>query len=70
MASDALGETDRKPSIRTQDFVDQAAQIMAMIRNQVKPPVLSSVEESEAERTPSAEDPDSSYQSTGEPLSR
>ncbi|KAI8683517.1 hypothetical protein NCS57_00016100 [Fusarium keratoplasticum] len=70
MASDALGETDRKPSIRTQDFVDQAAQIMAMIRNQVKPPVLSSVEESEAEHTPSAEDPDSSYQSTGEPLSR
>ncbi|KAM0428597.1 hypothetical protein ACHAPT_006958 [Fusarium lateritium] len=72
MASDALGETDRKPSIRTQDFVDQAAQIMAMIRNQVKPPVLSSVEESEAERdTPSVEDLEDSYQeSTTEPLSR
>ncbi|KAF4984530.1 hypothetical protein FZEAL_306 [Fusarium zealandicum] len=72
LLSDALGEIDRKPSIRTQDFVDQAAQIMAMIRNQVRPPGLSSVEESEAERgTPSTEDLDDSYQeSTKEPLSR
>ncbi|KAF5024253.1 hypothetical protein F66182_3685 [Fusarium sp. NRRL 66182] len=66
------GEVDRKPSIRTQDFVDQAAQIMAMIRNQVRQPGLSSVEESEAENgTPEAEDLEDSYQeSTGEPLSR
>lgn len=71
LSSPAPSETDRKPSIRTQDFVDQAAQIMAMIRNQVRPPGLSSVEESEAEHgitTP--EDPDDSYQSTKEPLSR
>ncbi|KAJ9429615.1 hypothetical protein QL093DRAFT_2166559 [Fusarium oxysporum] len=65
-------EVDRKPSIRTQDFVDQAAQIMAMIRNQVRPPGLSSVEESEAEHgTPEGDDLDDSYQeSTNEPLSR
>jgi len=41
-------ETERKPSIRTQDFVDQAAQIMAMIRSQVRPD-LASLEESVAE---------------------
>ncbi|EKJ72367.1 hypothetical protein FPSE_07452 [Fusarium pseudograminearum CS3096] len=65
-------EVDRKPSIMTQDFVNQAAQIMAMIRNQVRQPGLSSVEESEAENvTPEAEDADDSYQeSTNEPLSR
>ncbi|KAH6896584.1 hypothetical protein B0T10DRAFT_474649 [Thelonectria olida] len=65
-------EADRKPSIRTQDFVDQAAQIMAMIRNQVKPPGLTSVEESEAEHgIPTPDDDDDSYQeSTKEPLSR
>ncbi|KAF4450143.1 Septation initiation network scaffold protein cdc11 [Fusarium austroafricanum] len=73
--TDGYSEGDRKPSmpsIRTQDFVDQAAQIMAMIRNQVKPPGLSSVEESEAENgTPEAEDLEDSYQeSTNEPLSR
>lgn len=66
------GEVERKPSIRTQDFVDQAALIMAMIRNQVRPPGLSSVEESEAENgTPKLEDSDDSYQeSTKEPFSR
>ncbi|KAF7547689.1 hypothetical protein G7046_g8929 [Stylonectria norvegica] len=64
-------ETDRKPSIRTQDFVDQAAQIMAMIRNQVRPPGLASLEESEAENgTPSPDMMDESYQSTKEPFSR
>ncbi|KAM5343169.1 hypothetical protein ACJ41O_014135 [Fusarium nematophilum] len=73
LAGSSPAEMDRKPSIRTQDFVDQAAQIMAMIRNQVRPPALASVEESEAERgTPSAEeDLEDSYQeSTKEPLSR
>ncbi|CEI65471.1 hypothetical protein FVEN_g6120 [Fusarium venenatum] len=65
-------EVDRKPSIMTQDFVNQAAQIMAMIRSQVRQPGLSSVEESEAENaTPEADDADESYQeSTNEPLSR
>jgi hypothetical protein len=65
-------QVDRKPSIMTQDFVNQAAQIMAMIRNQVRQPGLSSVEESEAENaTPEADDADDSYQeSTNEPLSR
>ncbi|PHH74909.1 hypothetical protein CDD82_4722 [Ophiocordyceps australis] len=61
-------ETERKPSIRTQDFVDQAAQIMAMIRNQVKPSVNSS---HESGPNSLATDPDDSYQeSTGEPFSR
>ncbi|KAF7551998.1 hypothetical protein G7Z17_g4638 [Cylindrodendrum hubeiense] len=71
-SSDAHNEADRKPSIRTQDFVDQAAQIMAMIRNQVRAPGLSSVEESEAEHGgASPDDDDDSYQeSTKEPLSR
>ncbi|OAA37621.1 Leucine-rich repeat protein [Metarhizium rileyi] len=70
--SDVPSETDRKPSIRTQDFVDQAAQIMAMIRNQVQPE-LASLEESEeyseteARRLSGA----NSYQdSTSEPFSR
>lgn len=70
--SDAPTETDRKPSIRTQDFVDQAAQIMAMIRNQVRPE-LASLEESEEDvetddRQPS--DVDSCQDSTSEPFSR
>lgn len=65
--------TDRKPSIRTQDFVDQAAQIMAMIRNQVRPHGLSSLEESEAEfareSSPTPSD-DVRSESTTEPFSR
>ncbi|KAH7133125.1 hypothetical protein B0J13DRAFT_561591 [Dactylonectria estremocensis] len=71
--SDAPGEEgNRKPSIRTQDFVDQAAQIMAMIRNQMRAPGLSSVEESEAEHGAISPDyDDDSYQeSTKERLSR
>ncbi|KAG6015186.1 hypothetical protein E4U54_004020 [Claviceps lovelessii] len=70
---DAATETARKPSIRTQDFVDQAAQIMAMIRNQVKPD-LASLEESEEEQIDPgerrAEDADSDQDSTNEPFSR
>lgn len=69
---DAATETDRKPSIRTQDFVDQAAQIMAMIRNQVKPG-LASLEESEEEIEGGerlASDADSYQDSTNEPFSR
>lgn len=70
--SEALSDADRVPSIRTQDFVDQAAQIMAMIRSQVQQPGLSSVEESEAENSiPSPDDLDDEYEdSTTEPLSR
>lgn len=62
----------RKPSIRTQDFVDQAAQIMAMIRDQVRPPGLASVEESAVENnnlSPGLSD-DLGSESTKEPFSR
>lgn len=66
-------DADRKPSIRTQDFVDQAAQIMAMIRNQVSQPGLASLEESEAENVIVPNEDlfeDSSEESTDEPFSR
>ncbi|KAM6476433.1 hypothetical protein HDV62DRAFT_384257 [Trichoderma sp. SZMC 28011] len=63
---------ERKPSIRTQDFVDQAAQIMAMIRSQVSQPGLSSLEESELEiNVPSHNATlEESDNSTAEPFSR
>ncbi|RFU80411.1 hypothetical protein TARUN_1800 [Trichoderma arundinaceum] len=66
------GDSERKPSIRTQDFVDQAAQIMAMIRNQVSQPGLTSLEESELEiglptHNATMEESDGS---TAEPFSR
>ncbi|OAQ97911.1 hypothetical protein LLEC1_04493 [Akanthomyces lecanii] len=76
---DAPTETERKPSIKTQDFVDQAAQIMAMIRNQVKPIGLASLEESEEEHNTGAEvesasvvgsQPDSTYEPLSRPPSR
>ncbi|KAJ6783704.1 hypothetical protein PWT90_08524 [Aphanocladium album] len=72
-------ETERKPSIKTQDFVDQAAQIMAMIRNQVKPTGLASLEESEEEHNTGADgeiesaggsQPDSTYEPLSRPPSR
>ncbi|KAF4930437.1 Septation initiation network scaffold protein cdc11 [Colletotrichum viniferum] len=66
-------DTDRKPSIRTQDFLDEAGKIMAMIRNGAKAPSgLTSVEESDAEfGEPSPVfDEDSYEESTREPLSR
>ncbi len=78
-AGDAPTETERKPSIKTQDFVDQAAQIMAMIRNQVKPTGLTSLEESEEEHNTGAEaeiasvvgsQPDSTYEPLSRPPSR
>ncbi|KAI9902082.1 hypothetical protein N3K66_003899 [Trichothecium roseum] len=67
-----MHERERKPSIRTQDFVDQAAQIMAMIRNQVRPPGLTSVEESAIEYSKETLDfsDEPRSDSTGEPLSR
>ena len=63
---------ERKPSIRTQDFVDQAAQIMAMIRSQVRPPGLASVEESATELANGSPSPseDLRSDSTREPFSR
>ncbi|KAL6793690.1 hypothetical protein GGI42DRAFT_345849 [Trichoderma sp. SZMC 28013] len=70
---DATGKAaERKPSIRTQDFVDQAAQIMAMIRSQVSQPGLSSLEESELEiKVPSHNATmEESDNSTAEPFSR
>ncbi|KAJ3493602.1 hypothetical protein NLG97_g4632 [Lecanicillium saksenae] len=75
----APAETERKPSIKTQDFVDQAAQIMAMIRNQVKPTGLASLEESEEEHNTGADgeiesaggsQPDSTYEPLSRPPSR
>ncbi|KAL7907014.1 hypothetical protein GGI35DRAFT_470881 [Trichoderma velutinum] len=72
--ADTTGKAaERKPSIRTQDFVDQAAQIMAMIRSQVSQPGLSSLEESELEiKVPShnATMEEESDNSTAEPFSR
>ncbi|KAK5997705.1 Septation initiation network scaffold protein cdc11 [Cladobotryum mycophilum] len=73
MSVQQSAETTRKPSIRTQDFVDQAAQIMAMIRSQVSQPGLASLLESEGETGLSglAEAVDDvSDDSTNEPLSR
>ncbi|KJZ72736.1 hypothetical protein HIM_07928 [Hirsutella minnesotensis 3608] len=70
--TDDDSRTRRQPSIRTQDFVDQAAQIMAMIRSQVRPG-LASLEESEAENEGTSPHPsltDSGQESTNEPLSR
>ncbi|KAJ0167216.1 Septation initiation network scaffold protein cdc11 [Colletotrichum tanaceti] len=65
-------DTDRKPSIRTQDFLDEAGKIMAMIRNGAKAPSgLTSVEESDAEYgEPSQAVDEDSFDSTREPLSR
>ncbi|KAF4505918.1 hypothetical protein G6O67_007817 [Ophiocordyceps sinensis] len=71
-SSDNGSKAKRQPSIRTQDFVDQAAQIMAMIRSQVRPG-LASLEESEAELDGARSQPsltDSYQESTNEPLSR
>ncbi|KAM0285805.1 hypothetical protein ACHAQH_001267 [Verticillium albo-atrum] len=69
-----FAETDRKPSIKTQDFVDQAGAIMAMIRSGIKPPSgLDSVEESDEGdfASPSPDIQDVSFEeSTREPLSR
>jgi protein NUD1 len=73
MHSEPDSETDRKPSIKTQDYLEEAGKIMAMIRNQVKPPSgLTSVDESEAENgVPSPEmHEDSLQESTKEPFSR
>jgi protein NUD1 len=71
--ADTSTEVNRKPSIKTQDFLDEAGKIMAMIRSQVKPPSgLTSVEESEAEHGITSPEvlEDSFQDSTREPFSR
>ncbi|KAH7021151.1 uncharacterized protein B0I36DRAFT_333865 [Microdochium trichocladiopsis] len=74
---DSMLDGSRKTSMKTQDFWDQANEIMAMIRNKARPKTsLDSVEESEVEQgsqTPPDDavgDDDDSYQSTEEPFSR
>ncbi|KAH8891999.1 hypothetical protein GQ53DRAFT_686780 [Thozetella sp. PMI_491] len=63
-------EVERKPSIRTEDFINEANKIMAMIRNKAGlASGLASVDESEAEN--SYQNEDSSFEeSTREPFSR
>ncbi|KXX82559.1 Septation initiation network scaffold protein cdc11 [Madurella mycetomatis] len=65
-------ETDRKPSIRTEDFINEANKIMAMIRSKAGlPSGLASLEESDAEYGQPSPDLESSFQeSTQEPFSR
>lgn len=68
-------ETDRKPSIKTEDFINEANKIMEMIRGRGGlQSGLASVEESEAENAgqqANAEDVEDSFQeSTKEPFSR
>ncbi|GAB1313607.1 Protein nud1 [Madurella fahalii] len=65
-------EANRKPSIRTEDFINEANKIMAMIRSKAGlPSGLASLEESDAEHGQPSPDLESSFQeSTQEPFSR
>lgn len=64
-------ETDRKPSIKTEDFINEANKIMAMIRSKAGlGSGLASVEESESENIQPGHDDDSFQESTKEPFSR
>ncbi|OIW28000.1 hypothetical protein CONLIGDRAFT_634330 [Coniochaeta ligniaria NRRL 30616] len=64
-------ETDRKPSIKTEDFINEANKIMAMIRSKAGlGSGLASVEESESENLHPAHEDDSFQESTKEPFSR
>ncbi|KAK8107473.1 uncharacterized protein PG998_009486 [Apiospora kogelbergensis] len=74
---DSADDGSRKTSMKTQDFLNEAEKIMAMIRNRARPQNgLSSVEESESESAQQRESvlapgTDESYQdSTTEPFSR
>ncbi|KAK4205772.1 hypothetical protein QBC40DRAFT_260660 [Triangularia verruculosa] len=63
--------TNRKPSIRTEDFINEANKIMAMIRSKAGlASGLASLEESEGENAQAVIDPESSYASSKEPFSR
>ncbi|KAK0704754.1 hypothetical protein B0H67DRAFT_592265 [Lasiosphaeris hirsuta] len=68
----SLLESDRKPSIKTEDFINEANKIMAMIRSKAGlASGLTSLEESDAENgQQQSPDMDSSYESTQEPFSR
>ncbi|KAK4167357.1 hypothetical protein QBC43DRAFT_230612 [Cladorrhinum sp. PSN259] len=65
-------DTDRKPSIRTEDFINEANKIMAMIRSKAGlASGLASLEESDAEHAVNSSSDDSSYEeSTQEPFDR
>jgi Leucine-rich repeat (LRR) protein len=65
-------DTDRKPSIKTEDFINEANKIMAMIRSKAGlGSGLASVEESESENHNQGRDEEDSFQeSTKEPFSR
>lgn len=65
-------DTERKPSIKTEDFINEANKIMAMIRSKAGlGSGLASVEESESENAHQGHDDDDSFQeSTKEPFSR
>lgn len=68
----ATVETHRKPSIKTEDFINEANKIMAMIRSKAGlPSGLASVEESDEEKGQPSPDLDGSFEeSTQEPFSR
>ncbi|KAK4122552.1 hypothetical protein N657DRAFT_646263 [Parathielavia appendiculata] len=65
-------ETNRKPSIKTEDFINEANKIMAMIRSKAGlPSGLASVEESDEERAQASPELDGSFEeSTLERFSR
>ncbi|KAK5660663.1 hypothetical protein OQA88_12027 [Cercophora sp. LCS_1] len=65
-------DAERKPSIKTEDFINEANKIMAMIRSKAGlASGLASLEESDAEHLQQqSPEMDSSYQSTQEPFSR
>ncbi|KAL8365628.1 hypothetical protein RB595_004444 [Gaeumannomyces hyphopodioides] len=63
-------DADRKPSIKTEDFLNEANKIMAMIRNAGPRSGLTSVEESDEENGQREDDEDSFQESTREPFSR
>ncbi|KAH6851275.1 hypothetical protein B0I37DRAFT_445173 [Chaetomium sp. MPI-CAGE-AT-0009] len=68
----ATVETHRKPSIKTEDFINEANKIMAMIRSKAGlASGLTSVEESDEEKGQPSPDLDGSFEeSTQEPFSR
>jgi Leucine-rich repeat (LRR) protein len=68
----AAAETHRKPSIKTEDFINEANKIMAMIRSKAGlPSGLASVEESDEEKGQPSPDLEGSFEeSTQEPFSR
>ncbi|KAL2127240.1 hypothetical protein VTI74DRAFT_11055 [Chaetomium olivicolor] len=72
MAAASKPETHRKPSIKTEDFINEANKIMAMIRSKAGlPSGLASVEESDEDKGQLSPDLDGSFEeSTQERFSR